>query len=42
VIRANEAGAFSRVDLEVLFNALTTPQSAVAAYLATHRHEPVF
>jgi ABC-2 type transport system ATP-binding protein len=42
VIRSNEAGAFSRVDLEVLFNALTTPQSAVAAYLATHRHEPVF
>ncbi|NML64829.1 ABC transporter ATP-binding protein [Hymenobacter sp. RP-2-7] len=42
VIRPNEAGAFSRVDLEVLFNALTTPQSAVAAYLATHRHEPVF
>lgn len=42
VIRPNEAGAFSRVDLEVLFNALTTPESAVAAYLATHRHEPVF
>ena len=41
VIRSNEAGRFSRVDLEVLFNALTTPQSAVAAYLATQHHEPV-
>ena len=41
VIRANTAGTFGRVDLEVLFNALTMPASGVAAYLATQRHESV-
>lgn len=41
VIRPNHAGAYSKVDLELLFNALTGPQSAVASYLTQRQHEPV-
>ncbi|MFD1872408.1 ATP-binding cassette domain-containing protein [Hymenobacter bucti] len=41
VIRPNHAGAYSRVDLELLFNALTGSQSAVATYLTQRQHEPV-
>lgn len=40
VIRPNHAGAYSKVDLELLFNALTGPQSAVASYLTQRQHEP--
>ncbi|MDO7887179.1 ABC transporter ATP-binding protein [Hymenobacter cheonanensis] len=39
-IRANTGGAFSKVDLEVLFNALTGRESAVATYLTQLQHEP--
>ncbi|MGI4969463.1 MAG: ABC transporter ATP-binding protein [Janthinobacterium lividum] len=41
VIRPNEGGAFSKVDLELLFNALTGRDAAVATYLTQLRHEPV-
>ena len=43
VIQANEGGAFSKVDLELLFNALTGPDAAVATYLTQFqlRHESV-
>jgi ABC-2 type transport system ATP-binding protein len=41
VIRPNHAGAYSKVDLELLFNAITGPQSAVASYLTQRQHEPV-
>ncbi len=41
-IRANETGAYSRVDLELLFNALTTGDAAVLhTYLNQPRHESV-
>ncbi|GAB3635729.1 ATP-binding cassette domain-containing protein [Hymenobacter arcticus] len=33
VIRPNHGGAFGKVDLELLFNALTGPESGVATYL---------
>ncbi|WP_046244570.1 ABC transporter ATP-binding protein [Hymenobacter terrenus] len=40
-IRPNETGAYSRVDLEFLFNALTTESSAALhTYLNQSRHEP--
>lgn len=43
VIRPSQGGAFSKVDLELLFNALTGPQSGVATYLTQRQlqHEPV-
>ena len=41
VIRPNAEGHYTKVDLELLFNALTGPQSAVASYLTTLQHEPV-
>jgi ABC-2 type transport system ATP-binding protein len=39
-IRANTGETFSKVDLEVLFNALTGRESAVATYLTQLQHEP--
>jgi ABC-2 type transport system ATP-binding protein len=43
VIRPNQGGAFSKVDLELLFNALTGTSSALATYLTQlqHHYEPV-
>jgi ABC-2 type transport system ATP-binding protein len=41
VIRSNAGEAFSKVDLELLFNALTGPSSAVATYLTQLHHESV-
>jgi ABC-2 type transport system ATP-binding protein len=41
VIRPNGGEAFSKVDLEILFNALTGPKSALATYLTHLQHEPV-
>jgi ABC-2 type transport system ATP-binding protein len=41
VIRPNEGEAFSKVDLEILFNALTGPNSALASYLTHLQNEPV-
>jgi ABC-2 type transport system ATP-binding protein len=41
VIRPNGGEAFSKVDLEILFNALTGPKSALASYLTHLQHEPV-
>jgi len=41
VIRPNHGGTFSKVDLELLFNALTGPDAAVASYLNQRQHEPV-
>jgi ABC-2 type transport system ATP-binding protein len=41
VIRPNGGEAFSKVDLEILFNALTGPNSALASYLTHLQHEPV-
>jgi ABC-2 type transport system ATP-binding protein len=40
VIRPNHAGAYSKVDLEMLFNALVGQESAVATYLTQLHHEP--
>jgi len=40
VIRPNQEGAYSKVDLELLFNALTGKESAVATYLTHLHHEP--
>ena len=40
VIRPNHAGGYSKVDLELLFNALTGRESAVASYLTHLQHEP--
>jgi ABC-2 type transport system ATP-binding protein len=41
VIRPNHAGAYSKVDLEMLFNAMVGQESAVATYLMQQHHEPV-
>jgi ABC-2 type transport system ATP-binding protein len=43
VIQPNQGEAFSKVDLELLFNALTGPESGVATYLTQRQlqHEPV-
>lgn len=41
VIRPNHGGTFSKVDLELLFNALTGPSAALASHLHQHQHEPV-
>jgi ABC-2 type transport system ATP-binding protein len=41
VIRPNGGEAFSKVDLEILFNALTGPNAALATYLTHLQHEPV-
>ena len=43
IIKPNAGGTFSKVDLELLFNALTGSDSAVATYLTQFqlRHEPV-
>jgi len=43
VIRPNQGGAFSKVDLELLFNALTGPDTTLATYLTQLQlqHEPV-
>jgi ABC-2 type transport system ATP-binding protein len=43
IIRPNAGGAFSKVDLELLFNALTGASSALATYLTQlqHHYEPV-
>ena len=41
VIRPNHGEAFSKVDLEILFNALTGSSSALATYLTQLQHEPV-
>ena len=41
VIRPNHAGAFSKVDLELLFNALVGGNAALASYLLQLRHESV-
>jgi ABC-2 type transport system ATP-binding protein len=43
VIRPNAGGAFSKVDLELLFNALTGTSSALTTYLTQlqHHYEPV-
>jgi ABC-2 type transport system ATP-binding protein len=41
VIRPNHGTAYSKVDLELLFNALTGPDAAVATYLTQRQHEPV-
>jgi ABC-2 type transport system ATP-binding protein len=41
VIRPNHVGAYSKVDLELLFNSLTGSESAVATYLTQLQHEPV-
>jgi ABC-2 type transport system ATP-binding protein len=41
-IRPNETGTYSRVDLELLFNALTSGDAtAMHTYLNQRRHEPV-
>jgi ABC-2 type transport system ATP-binding protein len=40
IIRPNHAGAYSKVDLELLFNALTGPQPAIISYLTQRQHEP--
>ena len=40
VIQPNGGEAYSKVDLELLFNALTGPESAVASYLTHLQHEP--
>jgi ABC-2 type transport system ATP-binding protein len=41
VIRPNHGDVFSKVDLEILFNALTGSSSALATYLTQLQHEPV-
>lgn len=41
VIRPNHGDTYSKVDLELLFNALTGPDAAVATYLTQRHHEPV-
>lgn len=41
VIRPNQGGTFTKVDLELLFNALTGSQPALGTYLTHLRHEPV-
>jgi len=41
VIRPSDGSTYSKVDLELLFNALTGPDTAVATYLAQRQHEPV-
>jgi ABC-2 type transport system ATP-binding protein len=41
VIRPNHGEVFSKVDLEILFNALTGSSSALATYLTQLQHEPV-
>ncbi|HET9504656.1 MAG TPA: ABC transporter ATP-binding protein [Hymenobacter sp.] len=41
VIRPNHGEVFSKVDLEILFNALTGSSSALATYLTHLQHEPV-
>jgi ABC-2 type transport system ATP-binding protein len=43
IIRPNAGGAFSKVDLELLFNALTGTSSALTTYLTQlqHHYEPV-
>jgi ABC-2 type transport system ATP-binding protein len=43
IIRPNQGGAFSKVDLELLFNALTGTSSALTTYLTQlqHHYEPV-
>jgi ABC-2 type transport system ATP-binding protein len=41
VIRPNQGETFSKVDLEILFNALTGSSSALATYLTHLQHEPV-
>jgi ABC-2 type transport system ATP-binding protein len=41
VIRPNHGETFSKVDLEILFNALTGSSSALATYLTQLQHEPV-
>jgi len=41
VIRPNQGETFSKVDLEILFNALTGSSSALATYLTQLQHEPV-
>jgi ABC-2 type transport system ATP-binding protein len=41
VIRPNHGDTYSKVDLELLFNALTGPDTAVASYLTQRQHEPV-
>ena len=40
-IRASDGETFSKVDLELLFNALTGNDSGVATYLTQLQHEPV-
>ena len=39
-IRPNRAGTHSRVDLELLFNAIVSGESSVLTYLNQPRHEP--
>ena len=41
VIQPNAGETYTKVDLELLFNALTGPQSALGTYLTHLRHEPV-
>ena len=41
VIRPNHGGAYSKVDLEILFNSLVGSESAVATYLTHLPHEPL-
>jgi ABC-2 type transport system ATP-binding protein len=41
VIRPNHGTTYSKVDLELLFNALTGPDKALATYLTQRQHEPV-
>ncbi|MGI4871577.1 MAG: ABC transporter ATP-binding protein [Janthinobacterium lividum] len=41
LIRPNHGGAYSKVDLELLFNALVAPDSPLTTYLTQARHEPV-
>ena len=40
VIRPNHGERYTKVDLELLFNALTGPSTAVASYLTNPHHEP--
>ncbi|MEJ7667005.1 MAG: hypothetical protein WKG07_49650 [Hymenobacter sp.] len=40
VIRPNTGERYTKVDLELLFNALTGPSPAVASYLTNPHHEP--
>ena len=39
-IRPNHAGTHSRIDLELLFNAVVSPESSVVAHLNQPSHEP--